>query len=68
METTFTDIAFFVFSYLCFQRTHILNEENNSLQKAVIAEEELDDIDINVDNLLELVFIDKECGNTRAVS
>ena len=69
MEITFTDIELYVFFYLCFQRKSRFQWRRK--QKAVIVEEDLDDIDIddirNLDNLLGLVFIDEECGNPRVV-
>ena len=56
------------FSTFIFKENHVLNEEENTLQKVV---EELNDIDINeignLEDLPRLVFIDEKCGNLKVV-
>ena len=65
---SFQILSYLYFSSFVFKDNHDFNEKNNPLQKIVIFEEYLDDIDIDVivnqeEYLLGLVFIDEECGN-----
>ena len=59
------------FSSFIFKGNHVFNEKDNPSQKVVIVGKELDDIDINdivnLEDLPELVFINKECGNPEVV-
>ena len=61
-------MIFLCFSTFIFKENHVLNEEENTLQKVV---EELNDIDINeignLEDLPRLVFIDEKCGNLKVV-
>ena len=70
-EATFVNINFFYFSSFIWKDNHALIEEdiNNHLEKIMIAEEELDGIDIvdiaNFVGLLRLAFTNEECGNIK---
>ena len=59
------------FSNFIFKGNHAFNQKDNPTQKVVIIEKELDDIDtvdiVNLEDLRELVIIDEECGNPKAV-
>ena len=61
-------MIFLYFSTFIIKEHHVLNEEENTLQKVV---EELNDIDINeignLEDLPRLVFIDEKCGNPKVV-
>ena len=50
-------------------KNHGFIKEDNPLKKVVIAEENLDDIDIddvgNLEDSPRLTFIDEECGNLK---
>ena len=63
----------FLIFLILFQRNHVFIEEKGySSEKIVIVEEELDGIDVNnignLEDLLMLVFINKECGYLKAVA
>ena len=59
------------FPSFIFKENHVFNEKENPSQKVVIVEKELDDIDIddivNLEDLPELVLIDENCGNSKAI-
>ena len=62
-------LSFLYFSSFVFKENHVFNEKYNPSQKVVIAEEELDDIDlddfVNLEHLPEFVFINEERGNPK---
>lgn len=63
----------FLIFLILFQRNHVFIEEKGySSEKIVIVEEELDGIDVNnienLEDLLMLVFINKECGYLKVVA
>ena len=69
-ETTFADTDLFHFA--SFILNHSFIEEDNTSEKVVIIEEELNCVDIddigNLENLRKFVFTDKECGNLKEVN
>ena len=64
-DTNFTDIEFFILFWFYFQRKSDFQWRRQPLQKFVIVEEEVNDIDIvgieNLEDFPRLVFIDEEC-------
>ena len=54
----------FYFSSYIFRKSHGFNEEGNASEKVVLAEKELDGIDVddfgNLEDSPRLVFVDKE--------
>ena len=59
------------FSSFFFKENRASNEEDSPLQKVVIVQEELDDIDMDdigaLENLPRLVLIDEACVNPKVV-
>lgn len=58
-------MRFLYFSRFIFKENHVFHGEENPSQKAVIVEEELNDIDTedieNLEDIPKFVFIDQEC-------
>ena len=70
-ETTFTTDFEFFFIFSVFKENEVFNEEEIPSQKVVVADEEIDGIDIedtgNLEDLPRIVLIDEECGNPKVV-
>ena len=65
-------LSLLYFSSFIFNENEVINKEKDLSQKAVIVEEDLEDIDIddigNLEDLPRLVFINEDCENPKVVN